>query len=115
MIHSSAERLPKRYSNTSGNSNQSQEVIVDERALVFAQLHPLDPPIKLRARLLYSFQRIFRLLFVVNVDFGKLLADVGERAKVRPEGNTEQFAFQVRPVTLAIERFDLRFRFCWSI
>jgi hypothetical protein len=49
------------------------------------------------------------------VNFGETLADVGERSKVRRERNARQFAFQVRRVTLVIERFDLRFRLCWSI
>jgi len=39
-------------------------------------------PIKLRARLLNCFQRIFRLLFIVDVDFGETIANVCERSKV---------------------------------
>lgn len=51
-----------------------------------------------------SFERILRLLFLVDVNLGEPLTDVRECSEVGREGNTRQFAFQVGGITLAVER-----------
>ena len=56
------------------DSGEREELVVDERSLVFAQLHFGDAIVELFFGLLRFLKRIFRLLFVVDVNFGQPLA-----------------------------------------
>src|SRR5581483_4230182 len=63
------------------NSREREEAVVDERSLVFAQFHFLDSVVEFFAFFLLLDQRKFRLLLVVDVDFGEALAGFYECAE----------------------------------
>jgi len=58
------------------SAGRGEEVVVNERSFVFAEAHLLYAPVQLS--LFDAFQRIFRLLFVVDVEVGETAASVDE-------------------------------------
>ena len=58
------------------NAFQSEKVVIGERGLVLAEAHLLDAPVQLA--FLDTFQRIFGLLFVVDVQVGEATGRLDE-------------------------------------
>ena len=58
------------------NALQRQEFVVDERGLVLAEAHLFDAPVQLP--FFDALQRVFGLLFVVDVKVGESASGLGE-------------------------------------
>jgi hypothetical protein len=60
---------------------QGEELVVEERGLVLVQLHFGDAVVELFASLFHFRELVFRLLLVVDVDFGETLASLCQGAE----------------------------------
>jgi hypothetical protein len=63
------------------DAGECEEFVVDECGFVLTQFHFLDAIIESFAFLLFFLEWIFRLPFVIDVDFGEALAGFGEGAE----------------------------------
>ena len=81
---------------------QGEEVVVDEGGLVRGEFHLVHPPVEGRARFLHPLQGIFRLLLIVDVEFGQARPGLGKTPKIRGEGDAGQFPAEVGGVFLPV-------------
>ena len=85
-----------------GDALQGEEVVVDEGGFVRGEFHFVHPPVEGRARFLHILQGIFRLLLIVDVEFGQARPGVGEAPEIRGKGDTGQFPAEVGGVFLPV-------------
>jgi hypothetical protein len=87
-----------------GDAGESQEVVIDERLLVFAQAHFFHAQVELFTGFLAARQRIFFLLLATHVQLGQVLAGFGKGMEVRRVRDARQLALEVGGVARAIFR-----------
>ena len=78
--------------------------IVNQLRLIFRQPHPRNAQITRAVRFSPRLQRILRLRFIVDVQFGELRTGIGECPEIRRIRDVRQIALQIGGVTFAIRR-----------
>ncbi len=87
-----------------GDAAQELGVNVAELDLVFGELHLLHAEGALGLGIFDVLQRVFGLLFVVDVEFHEAFASGGEGVEVGWEGDAGEFALEVGGVAGAVLR-----------